>query len=80
MFILFNKQFVLWLHLKNVINMFHVFLSQTEHTVKDKQRERDKECERKREKEKEEKDIRKHKLMTEMKRENGEVKIMQKGN
>lgn len=59
--------------------MCHVFLSPTERTVKDKQRERDKESERKREREKEEKDIRKHKLMMEMKRENGEVKIMQKG-
>ncbi|XP_016405824.1 round spermatid basic protein 1-like protein [Sinocyclocheilus rhinocerous] len=52
-------------------------LLQKEHTVKDKEKQRDRDREKKREKEMKEK--RKHKLMTEMKRENGEVKIQQKG-
>ncbi|XP_052441365.1 lysine-specific demethylase RSBN1L-like isoform X2 [Carassius gibelio] len=58
-------------------------LSQKEHTVKDKEKQRDRDREKKRERDKEQekemKEKRKHKLMTEMKRENGEVKILQKG-
>ncbi|XP_067283624.1 lysine-specific demethylase RSBN1L-like [Pseudorasbora parva] len=56
-------------------------LSQKEHAIKDKQREREREKKREREKdrEKEMKEKRKHKLMTDVKRENGEVKILQKG-
>ncbi|KAK9975471.1 hypothetical protein ABG768_020727 [Culter alburnus] len=62
-------------------------LSQKEHTIKDKEKQRDRDREKKREREKdrekeqekEMKEKRKHKLMTEMKRENGEVKILQKG-
>lgn len=56
-------------------------LSPTDHTLKDKPRDRDGEKKREREKdrEKEMKEKRKHKLMMEMKRENGEVKILQKG-
>ncbi|XP_016358859.1 round spermatid basic protein 1-like isoform X2 [Sinocyclocheilus anshuiensis] len=60
-------------------------LSQKEHTIKDKEKQRDRDREKKREKdrekeqEKEMKEKRKHKLMMEMKRENGEVKIQQKG-
>ncbi|XP_073801896.1 tyrosine-protein phosphatase non-receptor type 12 isoform X3 [Danio rerio] len=45
-----------------------------EHTVKDKEREREKKREREKDREK-----RKHKLMLEVKRENGEVKILEKG-
>lgn len=64
-----------------------MFLSPTEHTIKDKEKQRDRDREKKREREKdrekeqekEMKEKRKHKLMTEMKRENGEVKILQKG-
>ncbi|XP_059403790.1 lysine-specific demethylase RSBN1L-like isoform X2 [Carassius carassius] len=58
-------------------------LSQKEHTIKDKEKQRDRDREKKREREKDQekemKEKRKHKLMTEMKRENGEVKILQKG-
>ncbi|XP_043086699.1 lysine-specific demethylase RSBN1L-like isoform X2 [Puntigrus tetrazona] len=60
-------------------------LSQKDHTIKEKQRDRDGEKKREREKdrdkeqEKEMKEKRKHKLMMEVKRENGEVKILQKG-
>uniref|UniRef100_A0A8C2CH98 Round spermatid basic protein 1-like n=1 Tax=Cyprinus carpio TaxID=7962 RepID=A0A8C2CH98_CYPCA len=58
-------------------------LSQKEHTVTDKEKQRDPDREKKREREKEQekemKEKRKHKLMTEVKRENGEVKILQKG-
>ncbi|KAL1275596.1 hypothetical protein QQF64_035219, partial [Cirrhinus molitorella] len=62
-------------------------LSQKDHTIKDKEKQRDKDREKKRdrekdrekEQEKEMKEKRKHKLMMEMKRENGEVKIPQKG-
>ncbi|KAG1937576.1 lysine-specific demethylase RSBN1L-like [Pimephales promelas] len=62
-------------------------LSQKEHTIKDKEKPKDRDREKKREREKdrekeqerEMKEKRKHKLMMEMKRENGEVKILQKG-
>uniref|UniRef100_A0A9J8ACI5 Round spermatid basic protein 1-like n=1 Tax=Cyprinus carpio carpio TaxID=630221 RepID=A0A9J8ACI5_CYPCA len=62
-------------------------LSQKDHIIKDKEKQRDRDGEKKREREKdrekeqekEMKEKRKHKLMMEMKRENGEVKILQKG-
>ncbi|XP_052409996.1 lysine-specific demethylase RSBN1L isoform X1 [Carassius gibelio] len=62
-------------------------LSQKDHTVKDREKPRDRDGEKKREREKdrekeqekEMKEKRKHKLMMEMKRENGDVKILQKG-
>ncbi|XP_050964079.1 lysine-specific demethylase RSBN1L [Labeo rohita] len=62
-------------------------LSQKDHTIKDKEKQRDRDRDKKREREKdrekeqekEMKEKRKHKLMMEMKRENGEVKIPQKG-
>lgn len=64
-----------------------MFLSPTDHIIKDKEKQRDRDGEKKREREKdrekeqekEMKEKRKHKLMMEMKRENGEVKILQKG-
>lgn len=64
-----------------------MFLSPTDHTIKDKEKQRDRDRDKKREREKdrekeqekEMKEKRKHKLMMEMKRENGEVKIPQKG-
>ncbi len=54
-------------------------LSPTDHTLKEKPRDRDGEKKREREKDREMKEKRKHKLMMEMKRENGDVKILQKG-
>lgn len=68
------------------------FLSFPEHIIKDKLKEREREKERVREKEKKkdrekdkeqakekEREKKKHKLMNEIKRENGEVKLLQKG-
>ncbi|KAI4889145.1 hypothetical protein NFI96_019860 [Prochilodus magdalenae] len=65
-----------------------VKLLQKEHIIKDKLKERDREKDREREREKkkerdkdkdQEKEKKKHKLMNEIKRENGEVKLLQKG-
>ncbi len=54
--------------------------SPADHSIKEKPRDRDGEKKREREKDREkEMEKRKHKLIMEMKRENGEVKIQQKG-
>ncbi|KAF5892592.1 round spermatid basic protein 1-like, partial [Clarias magur] len=58
-------------------------LGQKEHIIKDKMKEREKERVREKEKKKErekdkEREKKKHKLMNEIKRENGEVKLLQK--